>query len=453
MSTQDPAVQFYVADIPALQAGSYDLTVTHHAKNLSTQGDQFDESYVFARTIAVRGDRFTLDPAHLGALFPPTAGRGEFGGCLSHVTLLRPTLPWEREIAQDTIGTPWLAVLLFDSETYPAPSIAAVTVADLSHGANGSTLPAATASYGDADPAFGPEYGEALTDPVKVIDVDVETFGRLAPRAADLPWLAHAREVVEANAKADPFDDPGHVALVVGNRTIENDPSGARTYTAHLVSLEGLASFLPSGADEQATALASYSKVRLVSLTSWTFVSVDPAETFAGYFDNVRFTSGPLALASTPPAQVAPMTAADAFAQGYIAADHHTRLGEHTVSWYRGPCVPYATAEADVGAAGAPEGVATGDALLRYDDADTGMFDASYAAAWQLGRLLALRDTAYSHALYGWKRQAADASAMAAVHHAVAGALEVDVHADLQRIVANLIVALYDPATLGAHPR
>ncbi len=452
MSTSDPSVQFYAFDIPALQAGSYDLAVTHHAKNLSPQGHQFDEAYVFARKIAVRGDRFALDPAHLGAVFPPS-GRGEFGQCLPHVTLLRPTLPWEREIAQDTLGTPWLAVLLFDSQTHPAPKIQAATVADLSRTLTGSKLPATTASYGDAEPSFAPEYGESLSDPVRVIDVDRAAFAQLAPRAADLPWLAHARQLIEANAATDPLDDPGHVALVVGNRLVESDPTGQRTYTAHLVSLEGLRAFLPSADDALRPALAQYTAVRLVTLTAWTFVSVDPAETFAGYFDAAGFTSGPLTLAAAAPAQPSPTTAGDAFAQGYVAVDHHTRLGERTASWYRGPFVPYAVAEPQPGASGAPEAASNPDALLRYDDADTGMFDASYAAAWQLGRLLALRDTAYSQALYGWKRQAADAAAISALHAAATASLEIDPHADPQEIIASLIAQLYDPATLGAHPQ
>lgn len=37
-------------------------------------------------------------------------------------------------------------------------------------------------------------------------------------------------------------------------------------------------------------------------------------------------------------------------------------------------------------------------------DPTTGMLDVSYAAAWTLGRQLALQDSAFSTALYNWKR-------------------------------------------------
>jgi hypothetical protein len=39
-----------------------------------------------------------------------------------------------------------------------------------------------------------------------------------------------------------------------------------------------------------------------------------------------------------------------------------------------------------------------------FFDPTTGMFDVSYSAAWTLGRMLALQDTAFSTALYSWKR-------------------------------------------------
>jgi hypothetical protein len=53
------------------------------------------------------------------------------------------------------------------------------------------------------------------------------------------------------------------------------------------------------------------------------------------------------------------------------------------------------------------------DALLRFDPKD-GMFDASYAAAWEMGRLLTLQSKKVSVALYQWKRQAAQTMKAAA---------------------------------------
>jgi hypothetical protein len=69
------------------------------------------------------------------------------------------------------------------------------------------------------------------------------------------------------------------------------------------------------------------------------------------------------------------------------------------VSWYRGPLVPYAVPRR----ANVP--VWSADASLRLDPG-SGMLDASYAAAWQLGRLIALQNEEYCSALLTWKRGA-----------------------------------------------
>jgi hypothetical protein len=43
------------------------------------------------------------------------------------------------------------------------------------------------------------------------------------------------------------------------------------------------------------------------------------------------------------------------------------------------------------------------DHAIQYDP-ETGIFDLSYAAAWQVGRLLALSDGAFSQSLSSWRR-------------------------------------------------
>ena len=70
------------------------------------------------------------------------------------------------------------------------------------------------------------------------------------------------------------------------------------------------------------------------------------------------------------------------------------RQGEKTVSWYRGPLVPLNYHKP----AQVQELVSCADELLRYDP-DIGLFDVTYAAAWQLGRLLALQNQSFALAL------------------------------------------------------
>ncbi len=88
----------------------------------------------------------------------------------------------------------------------------------------------------------------------------------------------------------------------------------------------------------------------------------------------------------------------NALKMAYAPMNHALRTGGQTVSWYRGPLTPYAISQSRVKLP-----IASPDQALAFDPT-TGMFDASYAAAWTLGRMLALQDTAFSTALYNWKR-------------------------------------------------
>ena len=74
------------------------------------------------------------------------------------------------------------------------------------------------------------------------------------------------------------------------------------------------------------------------------------------------------------------------------------RTGGQTVSWYRGPLVPYPIPQPRI-----KFPIASPDQATRFDPT-TGMFDSSYAAAWTLGRQLALQNKTFSTALYDWKK-------------------------------------------------
>ena len=85
-------------------------------------------------------------------------------------------------------------------------------------------------------------------------------------------------------------------------------------------------------------------------------------------------------------------------AMGCVPLPHAMRQGNKTVSWYRGPLVPGNNTTAEFSLP-----IRTADELVYYDDA-YGMFDVSYAAAWELGRLLALQSKSFSISFYHWKR-------------------------------------------------
>jgi hypothetical protein len=407
--------------IPPLEAGTYQVSVEQRLKHAPTADvpEAIDEAYVNTRRFVVSGPRFRLDPTEVNAVFPPANNQGEHGNVLPHVVLTRRTLPWERTPDGTGDGRPWLALLLFD-EHDPPPPVSTVQLGDLQRQpfvrepaatATASTLAADAVSYEDGfrilKLTFAREYGEEWSDRCQVIDVPADLFRTVAPSLDDLSWLAHARTVSTVRKAGVAGEAPATFSVVVGNRLTG---PGSRC-TVHLVSLEGMAPFLPGGAAGQAKT------IRLVSLRSWSYTSLDPRESFTGYLKALN--TGPLqrALQAPDPGQ----QVAGAFAMGYTAAAHHTRQGDRTVSWYRGPLVPFEvpstifvpTPDPD---SGLPvRAIETADELVRYEPAN-GLMDVTYAAAWQLGRLLALQNQRFAAVLQDWRRDNTRRTAASLLH-------------------------------------
>ena len=394
MSDDQGSVSFVQYLLPALESGDFTLTATQ-AVSVLGQG----ESLQATQSFFVKGLRYQLGDSGVDSVFPPSGAQGEFGNVLAHVVLTDPTLPWQRSPDAQSArqvdgaarraaaprGAPvpsWLALLLFD-ESDPPPKPQAKTIADLKS---------------DDDVFFPPrtgEYGEQPADPVTVIDVPLGMYAQITPSLADLTWLAHTR-LAEPGAKPAARDAPpsAEFAVVFGNRL----PTTGRTSTAFLVSLEGFGPYLPSddGVLPQTIPMET-AAVRLVVLRNWTFSAIQLEQTFQGVLEAVNLDPAVLQLPVRPsPSGDAGPVVAQAFGMGYTALDHALRDGSPTVSWYRGPLLPLGVTTAPLAPAQAS------DELLRYDP-DSGLLDVSYAAAWELGRLLALHDRAYATALYRWK--------------------------------------------------
>ncbi|MGH3191829.1 MAG: hypothetical protein ACRDPY_01520 [Streptosporangiaceae bacterium] len=82
---------------------------------------------------------------------------------------------------------------------------------------------------------------------------------------------------------------------------------------------------------------------------------------------------------------------------------HDFRDGGQTFSWYRGPLIPYLLGLV-VNADQSDPVFRTADSLLRYDPA-SGLFDTSYAAAFELGWLLALQSEGFVVSLRSYLHQ------------------------------------------------
>jgi hypothetical protein len=466
MSDITKTITFIEFDIPKLKAGEY----TIFAEQKVNQGDPGD--FKATRRFGVAGVRFKLDGDDLVSVFPPALANGEFHGVFPNVVLKRPVLPWLRTSVASEINAPWLAVLTLQDGEVPLPAgqstpIKAMTAADLIPDGASITIAGAAPTTAVGKMPVGTvscpglaalDYGEQPTDPVNVIDLPVDLFSRIAPTSADLPMLAHIRQT-DTYDSVDSTDTILTRSIVLGNRMGAKD---ARAL-ALLVSLENMGDYLPDDQGNPSSKIpAGTTTIRLIVLTSWNFfvnALDEKLETLLENLDKgdglstVRLPAPAVAAADVNQAleleashlsiEASDVLVRDALAAGYVPLDHQPRLSGNTVSWYRGPLLPYGPATSDVTVP-----VAGADALLRYDPY-TGMFDASYAAAWQLGQLVGLASNAYSTALYTWKQQVTRVQAAQAEQDLLAAKLIPDPDdpgsGALPSFIARRAAALADP--------
>lgn len=378
------SIYFISYDKPGLTDGVYDLSVS---QSFFVGNDGIAATATKrALKIAALGPRFTIDPQLITGKFPPAQSLGEYYTVLPHMVFKRSILPWERKISKDAAyaDSPWLALLLFTKEEKICPQT--ITL---------DTLCTPPPQKDWEFPVVKLEPGQQKTDRLLVIDVPGDVLQKAMPNREALPYLAHVRQ------SADQKDAPEFAILVCGRL-----PRPKSECVVHLVSLENRADLFDS--------LSSNKKYRLVTLSSWNFASTSNTVDFkdlltlaASKNDTDQASKNVLRLPVVAPNGDAPVATVNSlYRQGMVPLPHQTRQGNQLVSWYRGPLLPGPTKEqVDF----TKLHVTAADQLVRYDS-KLGMFDVSYAAAWELGRLLMLRRRRISMAFYNWKRASLQAA-------------------------------------------
>lgn len=338
---------------PGTPAGSY--TVSARQKVTNTSGTIAWDFSPPTRTIEVGRPRLALTGGDILSTYPQPGAVSAFGETLPYVSLSEPTLPWERELT-GLATAPWLALFLFTEDELTAEATRTGETKNLLTGNQGTGITL-------------PKFTETASDlPCRVIDVPAELFTRIAPRPAELKYLAHAREPDWPETIALDPETRQACSIVLSNRF----PRTPGTYTAHLVSLVGHEQTLSTPPKQGA--------VRIISLWTWSFAS-HPQErhTFTSLAE--RLTPGTLRVPEPPGAGT---HVKNRLASGYVPVAYTTFTGEQTTAWYRGPLAPHA-----------PTSLAEHSLLTSAHEAlvyleDVGMFDISYATAWTLGYTLIL---------------------------------------------------------------
>ncbi len=377
-------IQFVQYHQPSLKTGEYQIEVS---QKIADKPNKIPANTIFTtelKKFSVAGERFTLNPQDIQAVFPPAGSLGEHSNVLPHIILNRSTLPWERTInasinpsINGSINNiTWLALLLFDEDEKPNPQI--ITLKQLQE------------TEKSKFPKFTLEDGQHEEDKVTVIDLKKSQLQKILPTLQDLKYLAHVRQGTDTSnvLVGDEF------AVIICNRL----PNPKGTSVVHLVSLENRYITINNQEQFDFKSAGDNNDIRLVSLKSWSFACVETKHTFNGLLTHLNQNPSTLRLSDQSLAENAQKSQIkDHLKMGYVPLRHYLRQGGKTISWYRSPLAT-GNMNKDIEML-----IRSPDQLVCYNP-ENGMFDVSYAAAWELGRLLGLQNQQFSVSLYRWKR-------------------------------------------------
>ncbi|OOQ59959.1 hypothetical protein [Mucilaginibacter pedocola] len=406
-----PQMQFLDDRIPQLAAGTYQIEVEHNILDVS---HDIKGNYALGQQFIVQGPRFALPPNSVQAQFPTPGSGTDFHASLPFVVLRNEFLPWSRKIGGIPADTPWMALMVFRvneiAYTKPANADASPTLSTI------RPVKTEVVKY-NANNTIGPDIEldaieqSLLSLQANTIDVTYGTFKQLAPKAAELPFLAHVRSTDNGANAPDGETNMRSYATILANRLA--NPATEELYIAHLVSLEGWANYLPGGTPPQP--VADTTKLRLVSLLSWKFNNKKAGVNFGQLINTMSVDT--LKMPFNPPAAwgadeskytPAQKETTKKYKEGYVALNYDARTGEKSFAWYRGPFVPVVPSVISRLVPKEEDGlyktyISTADKAMIYD-ADTGIFNHSYAVAWELGRMLTLGNRPAAIAIWQWKK-------------------------------------------------
>jgi hypothetical protein len=430
-ATSPPIGAMYLYDYAQapLPPGEYrlDASTTIEKSGVDT------ESLANQRYFNVTGPRFVLNPGDIASVLPPRNGAGPFSAVLPQIVLRRRTLPWERALGAG-LSQPWLALLLLvEGEDYELKTNLPLE----------SVLP-----HADFVAIGSP--ANVLVD---ALDIDHTLLQSLLPSREELPLLAHVREVNPDDRELSVEGSEGWFSVVVSNRL----PTPGKKCRAVLVSLEGRASLVavnpppvaggfggglldlnavevldvrldaPPPATTPAPEFAKQrlrldrgllvdaplQRAKLVALTSWTFTCEGEGD-FMMLMQRLdtgligKVTGENPALTDT----------------GHLRVEVSTRAGTRETALYRGPLVPMPLTRD-------PNGPYHSADQARRIAPEAGVQDISYAAAFEIGRLLAAADGRLGQELMRWRRRGFIGAARLDVLSAIEQLLDVKLADDI----------------------
>lgn len=440
----------YDSHRPSLKSGNYKLNISQTFKvGLNSMKINAPEL-----EFKVEGEQYRLSRQQVVSVFPPASAIGDFSLLLPQLILKRSTLPWEREALKGNQDTPWLALVIFSEEELGDPK--ANKDFTISH------IPLSTLVK--PEKPVDPGVKEEL---ISIIAANSRLLASKIPQYDEMRYLSHVRKTEEEQAivicnQRAIAGRKNIVHLVSLENCFQSDnSSGSIDYKATedthqnpvLISLYSWEFFCNDHFIITEEIKTYYVKIKKTDTITIQLPGNTKPKAYTGseliapsltkavrnipggseYFEEAAFRKllpvsfGPNNTPSAPKKlefllktfrvghlpdilkhlNRTPSTLSNngqaALGKytnlGYIKLDYVLRNGKKIDALYRSPLIPPSEEQID----DTPILLRHADTAFRYFE-DIQSVDISYAAAWELGRLMALQHKNFSIALYKWKR-------------------------------------------------
>lgn len=392
----ESTISFYDNHLPALQDGEYTINVTQNvsAKDNTKPNGLGNKSESFLSQplkIYVNGPRFHISSSEIHNILPQDGAKGDFEGTLPSISFTRSTLLWEREPKlNDITNAPWLFLLLVDESELNLIDEKECKFDGSTFSCQTKDTPPNTETVSEQDlGVLSPSDKNFISTekPIQVININGLPTSVIPDTLEELKYLGYTR------INSEPTNNEEH-CVVVGNRL----PKPGSSSTVFLISLEN--KYTADGSLDK-------TKKKFPVLHKWKFfTNDDPGGTFHDVMSNLRNGITPLTL---PNSEGIKLT-------GSVNLNFQRVINEATneaKALYRGPLASQTIdlktiftkkpLFVDFNNGDVPDRVS--DLFLVYQ----GSTDTTYAVAYELGKLTALNDTAFSSAFYEWKHEVAAA--------------------------------------------
>jgi hypothetical protein len=349
----------------------------------------------------VDSERYQLPPQNKHFIFPPANDDAQNNAVLPHLMINQSTFPWERTSAitgshQPKMNKPaWLVLLLLTEDEVKQIPLVRKKASEVQLEQNDDS----------------PEEKQSDFNFLEINGKNKALIQSIFPRPKDIEYLAHTMITNNpALKKTNPKYQEEKSVLIC-----PRFPTPGKNHTVHLISLEDVMWKLNKkdliNTNNEWTNewnnISDTNKKYMVSLFEWSFFcKAQPmaSETKGTATKNLQIGFRQILQKEVKIAPLRMQIGKDQpensgvnnyLKRGYVPMPHYMRKGEKTVSWFHGPLVPPFKTWKGISV----KNSTSADDYLFYDKKSK-LLDVSYAAAWQLGRNLTLKNKAIAKKLY-----------------------------------------------------